>query len=852
MSDSFIGTEPIDFDDAKRLADSIGTNAKHLVGWLPEVSPRVLDVGDGLRKAAIGRRLGWRDTLKNTKAGEYLAELSIEDTRAVGLWAMLCRWTGGPERKTYYLCNAVTDAVAVRRLPWTVAEIAVMFTCAAGYDLYSDLPMVLRLPVTAAARLTDDELRTLREPILAARARAVEIFEDMNPGRRGTLVKQLDQLAARVGHGADELPPMILNDGDHFGPKVRQALGERLADRGLIALLKHAVGISSGARPTASWRKQAALLVGEPVHADVREILTMLVAHREEQVVEPSNHGDYTYARYLDGGNLDVVRGLVWAVAALDAPWVSPLLGDLAIVAAVRMTGGWGELRSERLVNASIGSLGERADEASVAQLSRIRSRLRRKTMLKTVDKALSTVAERSGMTRERLLDRTVPDYGLDADGVRSEAVGEYTAVLALTDDGVSLVFADANGRRLAGVPAAVRAEHADVLADLRREVKELKQLLPTQRFRIEDALGSGRVWDGAEWREYCLEHPVTGRITRALIWEVSTDGGETWRAGLPAESGELSMVDGGLLVVPDGAGVRLWHPVRATRNEVAAWRDRFAEEQVRQPFKQAYREIYLLTPAEEVTRDHSNRFAAHVMRYGQAKALLTARGWSGLSLGFWDGGYEGRAERVYRDEAAGTEYRAVFDVTLIDTHDGDHNPNLCSSDSVAFTRDGQVLALNEIPPLVLSETFRDCDLAVGVTSIATDPTWADTGRDGAHWDYWQRASVAELGAAAEIRREALLRLLPRTKVADRIEVGDRFVRVRGNKRTFKVHIGSGNILMEPNDAYLCIVAKPHNGKQVFLPFEEADGMLAVILSKVFLLAADDKITDPSITRQLC
>ncbi|WP_345152974.1 hypothetical protein, partial [Nonomuraea rubra] len=61
---------------------------------------------------------------------------------------------------------------------------------------------------------------------------------------------------------------------------------------------------------------------------------------------------------------------------------------------------------------------------------------------------------------------------------------------------------------------------------------------------------------------------------------------------------------------------------------------------------------------------------------------------------------------------------------------------------------------------------------------------------------------------------------------------------------------GSGNILMEPNDAYLCIVPGG-GGDQVFLPFEEDGGMLSVILSKAFLLAADTAITDPSITRQL-
>ncbi|MFD1543843.1 DUF7737 domain-containing protein [Nonomuraea guangzhouensis] len=55
---------------------------------------------------------------------------------------------------------------------------------------------------------------------------------------------------------------------------------------------------------------------------------------------------------------------------------------------------------------------------------------------------------------------------------------------------------------------------------------------------------------------------------------------------------------------------------------------------------------------------------------------------------------------------------------------------------------------------------------------------------------------------------------------------------------------------MEPNDAYLCVVPRG-SGDQVFLPFEEDGGMLSIILSKAFLLAADTTITDPSITRQV-
>lgn len=48
----------------------------------------------------------------------------------------------------------------------------------------------------------------------------------------------------------------------------------------------------------------------------------------------------------------------------------------------------------------------------------------------------------------------------------------------------------------------------------------------------------------------------------------------------------------------------------------------------------------------------------------------------------------------------------------------------------------------------------------------------------------------------------------------------------------------------------LCIVPAPAGGVNVRLPFE-GDNMLSIILSKAATLAADDKITDPSILSQL-
>jgi hypothetical protein len=67
---------------------------------------------------------------------------------------------------------------------------------------------------------------------------------------------------------------------------------------------------------------------------------------------------------------------------------------------------------------------------------------------------------------------------------------------------------------------------------------------------------------------------------------------------------------------------------------------------------------------------------------------------------------------------------------------------------------------------------------------------------------------------------------------------------------TYKIHLGSANILMEPDDAYQCIVPSGRRSEgKVFLPFE--DERLSLILSKAVLLAADSAITDTTILRQI-
>jgi hypothetical protein len=348
------------------------------------------------------------------------------------------------------------------------------------------------------------------------------------------------------------------------------------------------------------------------------------------------------------------------------------------------------------------------------------------------------------------------------------------------------------------------------------------------------------------------IDHVVAGVIGRKLVWKFVTGTAATiayWR--------NEGLVDarGRSVLHPEGGSLELWHPLDAGGGEAQDWRDRLESDGVSQPFKQVYREVYLLTDAERHTRTYSNRFAAHIIRQAQFRKLAKIRGWQTSLVGFWDGGDRQAAER----KLPRWRLRAEFWVSGAG-HESQTGYTFLATDQVRFYRydpgsaiDEEPLPLAEIPPLVFSEIMREVDLFVGVASIGNDPNWSDGGPEGRYRDYWRDYAFGDLTAFAQTRKAVLERLIPRLKIADRCSLSDKFLQVRGDLHTYKIHLGSSNILMMPDDQYLCIVPKTSavaEDSKLFLPFE-GDGTLSLIISKALLLAEDTKITDPTIVSQL-
>jgi len=624
------------------------------------------------------------------------------------------------------------------------------------------------------------------------------------------------------------------------------------------ALLNHCESASAG-KPSVKWMTAAQGLI-EAVGRDALEARVQrwfpLVDKPRTQTIERWNEWEPNPNLMISGPHADILKGLIWCCANSSRETARALTA-LALCTYKKVPGVGP--RAVKLGNACVWALGQMPGMDGVDQLAVLKVRVKFKTAQKGIVKALNATAERLGIPADELEEMGVPSYGLTDVGVRVEQLGEHTAELRL-EPGSKMTLtwlsetAGGKTKRQKSVPAAVKREFADELKELKTAAKDIQKMLPTQRERIDGLFLRKRSWTYPKWRERYRDHPLVGFIARRLIWRFIGGG----------KSVDAIHVDGALM---DAAGqpvdwpdeetkVELWHPIDEEATTITAWRSFLERKQITQPFKQAHREIYILTDAERSTGVYSNRFAAHVLRQHQFNALCAVRGWYNVLRLMVDDefppatlklpGYDMRVE--YWIDGIGDEYGT-------DTNEAGTFLYL-ATDQVRFFNEHEdgPLNLEQVPALVLSEVFRDVDLFVGVGSVGNDPNWNDGGPDGQHLGYWQSFSFGDLSASAQTRKLILERLVPKLQIADRCSFSDKFLVVRGDIRSYKIHLGSSNILMTPNDQYLCIVQgrgkAASQADKLFLPFE-GDRQLSVILSKAFMLAADTRIKDSTIVSQI-
>ncbi len=663
----------------------------------------------------------------------------------------------------------------------------------------------------------------------------------------GKLKQKIDEIIG-LSEGKSVDTFFALSEDDNFGKTVNEALKEHKNNQLWYRTLKFA-GTASGAKPTKKFTKSADELIQEFNKNKVELTKQLNEWFAFISSLETTARG-YYYSYLLQTNNQDVVKGLVWLSSRSDQ--FSDLhqnLYKLCIKCFTKIQGVGPAATG--LGNACIYALYANKSLESISILTKLRLKIRQKNTRSLIEKYIANAAEELGVSKNMIEDMSVQEYDL-IDGGQTYHFNDYQLKIQIERIGkVSQQWIKPDGKLQKSVPAFVKKDFADELKSIKTNIKEIQQMLSVQRDRLDRSYIQKNKLSYQNFKKYYLDHGLMSYLSKRLIWCVEKEEEQItvfWNNGWQTVSGQkIDWID-------NETSISLWHPVMVSSDEVIAWRNFMEENQIVQPFKQAFREVYILTDAEVNTRFYSNRMAAHLLKQHQFNSLATIRNWRYSLLGSYDDGREDEIAYIHLNDY---DMRAEFWINEVYEEDAFNDAGIwlyVATDQVRFlnTQSNNTVDLINVPKLVFSEIMRDVDLFVGVASVGNDPQWADNSGNPQHRDYWMSYSFGNLTETAKIRKTILEKLLPKLKIAKVAEIEGKYLKVKGTRTTYKIHIGSTNILMEPNDQYLCIVPqrKTATNNNVFLPFE-GDRGFSILLSKAFLLAEDDKITDTTILSQL-
>lgn len=645
------------------------------------------------------------------------------------------------------------------------------------------------------------------------------------------------------------VPVYLRLGGDDFGRQLerrRLLLAQDMADR--WNTIFNLAGTATGSRPTKKFEKGI---------AELKESLGKEVLRKHlHDFLEAAVNAPITEVRkwppkmYFSDQNTALVKGLIWMSIGLRDKKTVHLIADLCEKGMKKIPACG--IASQAVANACFLYLEATPGADVAARLSRLALMIRQKTVKERIQAAIAEKAEAAGMSAAQLEERVVPEFGLSA-GQKSVQFKDYTLDIVLEGPGsVTQTWLRADGTPQKAKPKVVSTDKKlkAKFDQVKKEVNDLKKTATGQRNRIDRLFAEDACWSFEDLHSYYIDHPVVGVLACKLIWDFEQDDGTF----VPAlfEDGCWTKANGGEIDPQNTNSVRLWHPVESDVETVLCWRRRLTEQGIVQPTKQAFREVYLLTDAERGAGTYSNRMAGHLVKQHQMSNLMATRGWTYQLMGGFDDGRDGQnAQKTFSTSPLKAEY--LIHKNWAHENINDMGMMICvGTDQIRFCdEEYNPVAMDDVPIRMLSETMRDADLFVGVASIGNDPLWRDQGQLPGVREYWDSYAFGALDAFAETRKEALNAILPRLKISEQAHIDGKYLVVDGKLNTYRIHLGSSNVLISPSDQFLCIVSTGPKGlANVHLPFE-GDMRLSVILSKALLLADDDKITDPVILEQL-
>ena len=429
----------------------------------------------------------------------------------------------------------------------------------------------------------------------------------------------------------------------------------------------------------------------------------------------------------------------------------------------------------------------------------------------KAVEAALRNLATNAGFSDTMRLTLRMETKLVEenSDLFSDHPVQEWVFRLEVDDQGSAEILCFKDGKQLKSLPAKVKKDpYVLRLTDMKKQLTE--QYRRTRRM-FEQAMEDGATFSLAELRDLS-KNPVVRPMIAKLVFRSEEKLG-FFNADTVVD------LRGDVLIGDENAVLTVAHPYHLyTSGQWPAFQKNLFDQQIIQPFRQVFRELYVKT-ADELGQLHSLRYAGNQIQPKKAAACLKERRWVA--------DVEAGLQKVYYKENIVATIFAMADwFTPADIE----APTL---EYVAFyhRKTGEALKIDDIPEVIFSEVMRDVDMAVSVAHAGgVDP-------ETSH-------STVEMRAAILGFTLPLLRL-------ENVRVEGNHALVEGKLARYSIHLGSG-VIHQIGGTMLSVlpVHSQHRGR-IFLPFVDEDPKTAEIISKIILFAEDHKLKDPTILSQI-
>ncbi|AXE38459.1 DUF4132 domain-containing protein [Acidipropionibacterium virtanenii] len=445
------------------------------------------------------------------------------------------------------------------------------------------------------------------------------------PGKaRSEAENALRRITVREGR------PAVEQAASGFGPGVGTALDSVLDADPLEALPsrmpKPPTWLSPNALPPLLTRADTAVPA-----TMVPDVVTVLALSRLDEPYA----GVEVLRESFDAGSLAAfARALFerWRIAGYPAKqgWVLDAQGLLGDDETVRMLsplirawpkeGGYRRAVNALPVLAAIGT------DIALMHLHRISRKVPSKPLRAQAVALIDEIAEELGLTAEELADRLVPDLDLEADGSRTLDYGPRRFTVGFDESLRPYVSQEGVRRKTLPKPGVKDdTELAKASYDwFRMMKKEVRAIAADQVRRLEAAMVSQRSWTPEIFASVFADHPFMVHLARRLVWTAQI--GDVTTGFRLAEDRTLADVEDEGYALPDGAEIRVAHPLLLGADRVAEWSQIFGDYEILQPFEQLGRAVKAAT-AEELSSNTIRRAEARTVK--STKVLgLESRGW--------------------------------------------------------------------------------------------------------------------------------------------------------------------------------------------------------------------------------